>query len=747
MKYLVFLLLLVLSGCKDDSTSTPVEGEDDNTVVVDYTVLNPSFEEEIDYELDYKWDTFQSDSMYSMNEEQASEGNSSLEITSLFGGFLSVWQVIPIEGMDYRADFNDQMSALQTMRNESDTTLPDIGDRVELSVDIFVEASTDIDNTLPFLVYIESENAQGEKTIIAESDVLDITPGEWFTLTTVPSANNGVIPEDSVLTVISYQINIPEDGIVYIDNTQFGKRVNEDDVPDDDIEEYEEGNTFDINHHSFEMDNPFDQTLTYSTDAYYGDKSINLPKQESLTYETTFDASVLNETLSAGIWMKRTNPNGSASIELWAYYQGRYHLVDDAFLEDTSVWNYIKTAPNETLKEETIEKIKFVINNDTSGSLLIDFMQIGDTQAFNGNPEKLALIAYQPWYASEADGWGNWQYTDASDFEGGKNSFPSRFIDGERDIAAVYYPLIGVYDSSDREVINYHLDLIKAMNIDVVQVNYYANLNQNMLDALEIIFELAEDKNLKVSILYEPKIHINGWIPHNTRMDAIEAIEQDLMDFIDRYKNSKALLKIDNAPVIEIFGVNILRNTEWNMILDNINTLGYTPYLMGDYIQNSDYSSMRGMFQWDLYNESLADATLEEVNTHVKDINTVTLEWANKRNGYNIPVGLVYPGFDDTAVLGWDLGVIRKIDISGPDFYRESWKAFHSLEGFNWVLIATFNDWNESTIIEPEVTMGHEMAIITQEQVAQFKGDGIVDEALLEQITQAYLESRTNNYD
>jgi len=753
MKKIAFIVLttlvsISLISCRNNDDDND-DGIDD-TVVVNYSVLNASFEDDMDQILDYSWDTFQSFSFYSQVDTKASVGNQSLEVTSPFGGFLSVWQVLPIAGENYRNDFDAQYDDLVTYGTLNETGLPEIGDKVELSIDMLVTADTNITNTTPFLVYVESEDADGNKTIIAESDVEEISKDEWFTITTIPAGNEGIVPDDSVLLVISFQINIPEDGTVYMDHAQFGKRIGSDEIDDDkDVEFDGLGSALTIENESFENGNPFisTQPMTIADEAYYGTKSLTLDSNQ----EASLELNIIDQTnnyLSAGIWAKSSG-TGDVTLMLEAFYDGSYQLISTDLLEDVGIWSYLKTNISDIdLSSKDISKIRITIKNDTNSIARFDLVQAGDYQSFNGNPDKMALIAYQPWYASEAEGWGNWQYTDASDYDGGTNSYPSRYIDGKRDIASVYYPLIGAYDSSDPEVINYHLDLIKAMNIDVVQVNYYADLNQNMLDALETVFELAEQKDLKVSILYEPKIHIYGWIPNNNRIEALEAIEQDMKNFIDRYGDSKALLQFDGEPMIEIFGVNIVRNSEWNLILDQLSEDGYNPYLMGDNIQNSDYSSMKGMFQWDLYNDELANGNLSVVSDHVERINQDTLDWASANQGSNFPVGLVYPGFDDSKVLGWDLGVARKIEETGPNFYQTAWDQMQEMkDSFNWVLVATFNDWNEGTVIEPEVEWGHEMAIITQKEVAQFKGSGIIDADLLETITQNYLDSRENQYD
>ena len=60
------------------------------------------------------------------------------------------------------------------------------------------------------------------------------------------------------------------------------------------------------------------------------------------------------------------------------------------------------------------------------------------------------------------------------------------------------------------------------------------------------------------------------------------------------------------------------------------------------------------------------------------------------------------------------------------------------------VLVATFNDWTEGTIIEPTVQLGHALATLTQENIAAFKG--VANTVDLEAITENYLSSRGHDY-
>ena len=508
----------------------------------------------------------------------------------------------------------------------------------------------------------------------------------------------------------------------------------------------QKGTRLNIPNASFEDGNSFTgESISVSDESYYGEKGLKIAGGAMAQIEIPVTDDVQKQLLCVSSYVYLDNAD-SAEISMEVYADGKYHLARSAETSEKDKWIFLKTEYTGMAYEDVdIEKIRISIKAE-GGDVYADLVEAGDYQAINGHLPKMAMIAYQPWYESEENGWGNWQYTAAS-VHGGENSYPSQIVDGYRKIASVDYPLIGVYDSSDEEVINYHVKFIKAMNIDVIQVNYYANLNLAMLDTFEKLVDACEREDMKISILYEPKIHLNGWIHHDTRDEAILAIEQDIKDFLDKYRDSKALLQYDGVPVIEIFGVNQLRNVEWMQIKSNLARDGYLFYLMGDVVGPGDMSSMLGMFQWSLYQDDLMSAGISEIEAYSAQNNSIVLNWS-QGNYRRVPIGLVYPGFDDSKVLGWDLGTARKIEKTGAEFYNAAWDGFETFQDeFGWILIATFNDWNEGTVIEPKINDDYELAIITQERVAEFKGIDGYNASRLYEITDEYMKNRKNKYD
>ena len=50
---------------------------------------------------------------------------------------------------------------------------------------------------------------------------------------------------------------------------------------------------------------------------------------------------------------------------------------------------------------------------------------------------------------------------------------PSISVRGRRSIASHFYPLIGAYDSGDRNVLRYHFSLMKLSGIDGIIIDWY----------------------------------------------------------------------------------------------------------------------------------------------------------------------------------------------------------------------------------------------------------------------------------
>jgi hypothetical protein len=80
-------------------------------------------------------------------------------------------------------------------------------------------------------------------------------------------------------------------------------------------------------------------------------------------------------------------------------------------------------------------------------------------------------------------------------------------------------------------------------------------------------------------------------------------------------------------------------------------------------------------------------------------------------------VATVNPGADNRKTTQPDK-VVR--DRANGEFYRETWRAAFSTNP-DWIMITSWNEWAEGTMIEPSVTYGNLYLDITREYAAKYK--------------------------
>jgi uncharacterized protein YraI len=80
-------------------------------------------------------------------------------------------------------------------------------------------------------------------------------------------------------------------------------------------------------------------------------------------------------------------------------------------------------------------------------------------------------------------------------------------------------------------------------------------------------------------------------------------------------------------------------------------------------------------------------------------------------------VATVMPGYDDTHTDRTDAFAVDRQD---GDYYRATWSAATSSQP-DWVIITSFNEWIEGTMIEPSVSYGDFYLDLTRQLAAEFK--------------------------
>jgi hypothetical protein len=324
-------------------------------------------------------------------------------------------------------------------------------------------------------------------------------------------------------------------------------------------------------------------------------------------------------------------------------------------------------------------------------------------------------VHYMPWFetpaTSDNGGWGiHWTMA----------SMNPENIDGEgrREIASHFYPLIGPYASSDKDVIEYHLLLMKYSGIDGLIIDWYGSsdlwdypLNRRNAEA---VIDMLNKVGLTFAITYEDYT-LESLINNNIIESATDGAIADFEYLEQHYFIKDNYISIDNKPLLTVFGPRYIQNADdWTTVLYGISE---TPALLSLWFESSELgSNAAGEFSW-----------VYENNTHVQNFYT------NRASQYDVAIGSAYPGFKDYyAQGGWGSNMPWSIDYKDGQTLQETLEMARNSK-IEYLQLVTWNDFGEGTMIEPTL----EFQYTFLEKIQQFTGV-MYTKATLEKITDLY---------
>lgn len=154
-----------------------------------------------------------------------------------------------------------------------------------------------------------------------------------------------------------------------------------------------------------------------------------------------------------------------------------------------------------------------------------------------------------PWFEDPASNNGTWgQHWTMS------NCNPDKVnSNGKREIASRYYPLIGPYASSDTDVLNYHLLLMKYSGIDGILVDWYGIQDKWDYPAnkrnTEALVKAVERAGLEFAIVYEDQT-----LKDLSKQGQLTQAKQDLKYLENSFFSKDCYIRINSKPLLMTFG-------------------------------------------------------------------------------------------------------------------------------------------------------------------------------------------------
>ncbi|WP_236254576.1 hypothetical protein [Mucisphaera calidilacus] len=313
------------------------------------------------------------------------------------------------------------------------------------------------------------------------------------------------------------------------------------------------------------------------------------------------------------------------------------------------------------------------------------------------NPTRL-YMHYMPWFETPETLGGNrwgWHWTM-------NNRDPNRLAsDGRPDIASHYDPLIGPYASSDPDVIEYHLLLMKLSGVDGVLIDWYGVEGTNgdidlLLTNSDALVAKMDDFGMEFAVVLEDRFSAN-----------VGQAQANVAYLRDHYFGNPWYIRQGpgDDPLMMVFGpITFETQHEWQQILthggENVDFLTLW-YESGDAGVMAD-----GEYAWP-YPNGIFDP-----GGHLGHLDNF---YRHRIPSLERAGGVAYPGFVDFyAEGGAGAGYAEIPHLDGQTLSDTLGVAAGYADDLSFVQLATWNDFGEGTIFEPTYETGFDYLEILQ---------------------------------
>ncbi|MDR1527254.1 MAG: hypothetical protein LBS46_06250 [Dysgonamonadaceae bacterium] len=301
------------------------------------------------------------------------------------------------------------------------------------------------------------------------------------------------------------------------------------------------------------------------------------------------------------------------------------------------------------------------------------------------NATKL-YVHYMAWFETPETNNGQWGWHWKM-----ANKNPDNIVNGRRDIAAWYYPLIEPYASGDPNVLEYHLLLMKYAGIDGVLVDWYGLQQKNDLPQIakntDALFKAIEKTGLEFGIVYEDRF-LEG-----TKTAMISQAKTDMQYLQNTYFKKPYYAKRGGKPLLLIFGPATLQDKgDW----ENIFGVFADPpafYTLNDHFHTAS-TSASGEYLW------VNAKNPEENYARAKEVPDF--------------IGGAYPGFRDYYAEGGGGNHLFDIDYENGTLFKNLLNLGKT-KGMDCLQLITWNDFGEGTMIEPTVEFEYRFLTLNQQ--------------------------------
>lgn len=251
------------------------------------------------------------------------------------------------------------------------------------------------------------------------------------------------------------------------------------------------------------------------------------------------------------------------------------------------------------------------------------------------------------------------------------------------------------YVSRDPNAMARHIRQARDAGIDAFIVSWWGAGNQTD-DNLKVMLDLARGMDFRVGVDFELTSPF-----YRSKDDVIRSLK----NLMATHVNHPAYARSEGKPIIFFWRQQHYSVDEWQAIRNQVDPERRTLWIA----EGLDVSYLRVFDGHHLYMIAWAPNPQAELN-----------KWPRRIAAFGadkIWVATVNPGADNRKTTQSEK-VVR--DRQNGEYYRETWRAAFTTYP-DWIMITSWNEWPEGTMIEPSVSYGNLYLDITREYAAQFK--------------------------
>lgn len=319
---------------------------------------------------------------------------------------------------------------------------------------------------------------------------------------------------------------------------------------------------------------------------------------------------------------------------------------------------------------------------------------------------KRVLAFHYAWYGTPWGPTGAWRGWNSSITRGGETigqHDPDQILPtGQRDIGSMLYPLDGPYDSREVSTVRRQLAEAREAGIDGFMLSWWGPGDQS-------------DKALEVFIAECPPdfICVNFETPYAARLagdshaDRLRVIQEGMLYLLERYASSPKWIRLDGRPLMAIWRAEHYAVAEWQRIKEALRTAGFDVFWLGQHYESAYVPPFDALCTYTPFLYTLQGVDLKQLYRQKRDE-------IKARGGYF--AATANPGFDNRALHRPGLYVPRE----NGGYYRLTWEACLTCAP-DFVVINSFNEWGESSVIESTRQFGTDYLAYTRAFAERFR--------------------------